>query len=92
MIYFNCIQSDDWKLHRVRVRIFGQSCSTSRMSMGERTEIQTTSLYSTAELRVCVKVDFIVFNKWIWVEWFITSLIIYLFVMILSRIAKGGDY
>ena len=25
--------------------------------------------------RVCVRIDFIVFNKWIWVEWFITSLI-----------------
>ena len=25
--------------------------------------------------RVCVKVDFTVFNKWIWAEWFMTSLI-----------------
>ena len=25
--------------------------------------------------RVCVRIDFIVFNKWIWVEWFIISLI-----------------
>ena len=25
--------------------------------------------------RVCVRIDFIVFNKWIWVKWFITSLI-----------------
>ena len=25
--------------------------------------------------RVCVRVDFIVFNKWIWVEWFMTSLL-----------------
>ena len=25
--------------------------------------------------RVCVMIDFIVFNKWIWVEWFMTSLI-----------------
>ena len=25
--------------------------------------------------RVCVKIDFIVFNKWIWVEWFMTFLI-----------------
>ena len=25
--------------------------------------------------RVCVRIDFIVFNKWIWVEWFMTSLI-----------------
>ena len=25
--------------------------------------------------RVYVRIDFIVFNKWIWVEWFITSLI-----------------
>ena len=26
-------------------------------------------------LRVCFRIDFIVFNKWIWVEWFMTSLI-----------------
>ena len=26
-------------------------------------------------LRVSVRIDFIVFNKWIWVEWFMTSLI-----------------
>ena len=25
--------------------------------------------------RVCVRIDFIVINKWIWVEWFMTSLI-----------------
>ena len=25
--------------------------------------------------RVCVMIDFIVFNKWIWVKWFMTSLI-----------------
>ena len=25
--------------------------------------------------RVCVRIDFIVFNKWVWVEWFMTSLI-----------------
>ena len=25
--------------------------------------------------RVCIRIDFIVFNKWIWVEWFMTSLI-----------------
>ena len=35
--------------------------------------------------------DFIVFNKWLWVEWFMTSFILHLFVMVLSRIAKGGD-
>ena len=35
--------------------------------------------------------DFIVFNKWVWVEWFMTSFIIYLFVVILSWIANGGD-
>ena len=42
-------------------------------------------------LRVCVRIDFIVFNKWIWVEWFMTSLISHLFVVVLSWIAKGGD-
>ena len=25
--------------------------------------------------RVCVRIDFIVFKKWVWVEWFMTSLI-----------------
>ena len=25
--------------------------------------------------RVCVRIDFIVFNKWVWVKWFMTSLI-----------------
>ena len=25
--------------------------------------------------RVCVRIDFIVINKWVWVEWFMTSLI-----------------
>ena len=25
--------------------------------------------------RVCVRIDFIVFNEWIWVEWFMNSLI-----------------
>ena len=25
--------------------------------------------------RVCVRIDFIVSNKWVWVEWFMTSLI-----------------
>ena len=25
--------------------------------------------------RVCFRIDFIVFNKWVWVEWFMTSLI-----------------
>ena len=33
--------------------------------------------------------DFIVFNKWVWVEWFMTSLIFHLFVVILSRIPNG---
>ena len=25
--------------------------------------------------RVCVRIDFIIFNMWVWVEWFMTSLI-----------------
>ena len=25
--------------------------------------------------QVCIRIDFIVFNKWVWVEWFMTSLI-----------------
>ena len=35
--------------------------------------------------------DFIVLNKWVWVECFMTSLIFHFFVVVLSRIAKGGD-
>ena len=42
-------------------------------------------------LRVCVRINFIVFNKWIWVKWFMTSLISHFFVVVLSQIAKGGD-
>ena len=38
-----------------------------------------------------LELDFIVFKKWLWVEWFMTSLIPYLFVVVLSWIAKGGD-
>ena len=49
------------------------------------------TLFLQSFSRVCVEVDFIVFNKWIWVEWFMTSLIFYLFVLVLSRIAKRGD-
>ena len=33
----------------------------------------------------------IVFNKRVWVEWFMHSLMCSLFVVVLSRIAKGGD-
>ena len=29
----------------------------------------------TSFSRVCVRIDFIVFNKWVWVEWFMTYLI-----------------
>ena len=29
--------------------------------------------------KVCVRVDFIVFNKWLWVEWLMTSLIFHFF-------------
>ena len=41
--------------------------------------------------RVCVRIDFIIFNKWIWVEWFMASLISHLFVVVMPWIAKGGD-
>ena len=33
------------------------------------------TLFLQSFSRVCVRIDFIVFNKWIWVEWFMTSLI-----------------
>ena len=41
--------------------------------------------------RVCVRIDFIVINKWIWVEWFMTSLICSFVCCDLSQIAKWGD-
>ena len=46
------------------------------------------TLFLQSFSRVCVRIDFIVFNKWIWVEWFMTCLIFYLFVMVLSQISK----
>ena len=49
------------------------------------------TLFLQSFSRVCVRIDFIVFNKWTWVEWFMTSLIFYLFVVVLSRISKWGD-
>ena len=33
------------------------------------------TLFLQSFLRVCVRIDFILFNKWIWVEWFMTSII-----------------
>ena len=33
------------------------------------------TLFLQSFSRVCVRIDFILFNKWIWVEWFMTSLI-----------------
>ena len=33
------------------------------------------TLFLRSFSRVCVRIDFIVFNKWVWVEWFMTSLI-----------------
>ena len=33
------------------------------------------TLFLQSFLRVCVRIDFIVFNKWVWVKWFMTSLI-----------------
>ena len=33
------------------------------------------NLFLQSFSRVCVRIDFIVFNKWIWVKWLMTSLI-----------------
>ena len=49
------------------------------------------TLFLQRFLRVCVRIDFIVFNKWIWVECFMTSPYVHLFVVVLSWIVKGGD-
>ena len=32
------------------------------------------TLFLQSFSRVCVRIDFIIFNKWVWVEWFMTSL------------------
>ena len=49
------------------------------------------TLFLQSFSRVYVRIDFIVLNKWVWVEWFMTSPYVRLFVMVLSRIAKNGD-
>ena len=33
------------------------------------------TFFLQSSLGVCVRIDFIVFKKWIWIEWFMTSLI-----------------
>ena len=33
------------------------------------------TLFLQSFSRVCVRIDFIVFNKWVWVKWFMSSLI-----------------
>ena len=33
------------------------------------------SLFLQSFSKICVRINFIVFNKWVWVEWFMTSLI-----------------
>ena len=33
------------------------------------------TLFLQSFSRVCVRIEFIVFNKWVWVKWFMTSLI-----------------
>ena len=49
------------------------------------------TLFLQSFSRVYVRIDFIVLNKWVWVEWFMTSPYVHLFVMVLSRIARKGD-
>ena len=39
--------------------------------------------------RVCVKIDFIVFNKWIWVEWFMTSHMFICLLWFCHELPKG---
>ena len=56
---------------------------------------QNLSCYELSSCQVfqefVLGLDFIVFNKWLWTEWFMTSLIFYLSVVVLSRISKEGD-
>ena len=61
----------------------------------KKTDCQNLSCHELSSCKVfqefVLGLDFIVFNKWLWVEWFMTSLIFHLFVVILSRITKWGD-
>ena len=61
----------------------------------KKTSCQNLSYHELSSYKVfqvfVLGLDFIVFNKWVWVEWFMNSLIFHLFVMVLSQIAKGGD-
>ena len=70
-VSYTCMQSIISVSHKDALMSFVESVS----------EIQIVKVYLPQTLflqnfsRVCVGIDFIVFNKWIWVEWFMTSLI-----------------
>ena len=53
--------------------------------------IMLWTLFLQSFSRVCVRIRFVLYsNKWLWVYWFKTSLMIHLFVVVLSWITKGG--
>ena len=53
--------------------------------------IMLWTLFLQSFQELVLGLDFIVFNKWLWVEWFMTFFIFHLFVVVLLRIVKGGD-
>ena len=60
----------------------------------KKTVCQNLSCHELSSCKIfqefVLELDFVIFNKWLWVEWFMTSLILHFFVVVLSRIAKGG--
>ena len=61
----------------------------------KNTSCQNLSCHELSSCKVfqefVLGLDFIIFNNWLWVEWFMTFLKFHLFVVVLSWIGKGGD-
>ena len=55
-------------------RCLDEFCLKCFRNTGYQSLLAINSLFASFS-RICVRIDFIVFNKWIWVEWFMTSLI-----------------
>ena len=72
MLLINCFQSFIFKFHTkmmwwVLFKVF-QKYKLSKSFL-------PWTLFLRSFSRVCARIRFIVFNKWVWVEWFMTSLI-----------------
>ena len=61
----------------------------------KNTSCQSLSCHELSSCKVfqefVLRKIFVVFNKWIWVKWFMTSLICSFVCCVLSHIGKGGD-